>query len=1576
VSSFAAPESPAASLEPPPPAAWLPSWRGAASEPQAMAAAGDDARDGGASAPAGGSTALAWPRGSGPPQPLPHPAPLLALAWRPPAPRRVLLSFAQDGVARLWGSAPAAAGCAPRALAPAARPRLALLLSLPPSPARDVAGPPCWCGIDALAAPAEGGAVGLWSLWGLDAAPPAAAPRAALAARAAPGFLPPRAAAAGGARLLLRLVPADVSAPARAWGLGDDGRAWAAEAALWPAAAPPPPQPARAPLPMPGHAAEVVALAAPPDADGEALLASADAAGGARLWLASPDGALRAAGALLGDEAESCDGYVALLAATAPSVFAFALGAPGGVQALQAFSLRGGRRRATLLQAAGIAALAALPGGPGGEDCGGRLAALLRGGGEVRCWALAASRAGGVEASPMAAVLLSRPAALLAAPPAAPRGPSLFATVEVEAPRAVRLWSAELADGDGDGDGELICLLPMGPGDSDCPLLLALAPGAHLAAACAGGGAPLLLYSASPALGGRWRSEPLPQPATQPPPPRAAAWLAGGAAPPLLAAAFADGSLLLYCRCGGGGGFSALARLPPPPPPAAAAAALAWLPGAGLVLARGAEVVGLSPLAVAGGSACTLPLLAHDAAGARPAWHPETLSELLRCGGDAAATRIVRHLAQWLEDGAPMGGAQPPLEAARPPHFLPAAEAEAGVAARAAGGAASFAPGAVMEEAMAAAPPARPFSAAEAEACAGALAAAPPRRLAAAGLPDASDGLFLLRCLDSLAKPPPPPAARALDAPAQQALLELRAAGLAGAGAAAAAAARARAAAWAAHSAAPEALLAAAAGGGGWPALSAASAPLWLPSAAALRAACEAAARAAYLSRRRAEDAAPLYCALGRYAVLSALYKSEGDRQMPAFLSRDFAGCERARQAASKNAFALLAKNRPLLASAFFSLAGAPRDAASVVLRRCGDAALAMAIARLADGGGEGDRLGPLARQLAEEELLPAAAAAADAAGQHALLWRLGRRDEAVRAVVAACACDAPLRGLAEEAAGARMLAHLARGGGGAAAEAAGALAGACARAAAAAEAARQPLLALHWLAAGGVAPARGVAARLAAAALARAAAEAGGGWREAAAEEAAALALQAPLTPLPALLEPALARWLALRSPPAPASAAAPPPPPPRLRTPGPPAPSPPASPRTPSRLSPLFPQPSLFSPAGLSATPPGSPSRNGGDAGPLRPAPIDLLRQPGELLRSAALLCGGRVLAAAALRRGLLVHAAEGSCERARLLARCAAADGPPPAPRPGPPPPWAAGGGAAGLADWRCLAAHPEAEGVLAAGGAAGAPPAAALQIWSISPDEPPSFLASLGAGAGFGPPGAGGGGGLVALCWEEGSGGGRLAAAAADGRALLWRCGGGSAPVGSLAAFPGGTAGSVAFLSPTLLLLGGSGEGGCLSLWDSLCPPRAARVALFDAHAGGLGSAAAAAAPPPLPACVVWSVGAERGDVAAFDLRAAASAGASAPLWRAPGSHGGAAGACLAAWNGWVAVGDRGGELRLLDARTGRAAQALNAHSRSSFALRGGGGALSAGVTHLLPLPHGLLSAGADGVLRLWCDSAAA
>lgn len=117
----------------------------------------------------------------------------------------------------------------------------------------------------------------------------------------------------------------------------------------------------------------------------------------------------------------------------------------------------------------------------------------------------------------------------------------------------------------------------------------------------------------------------------------------------------------------------------------------------------------------------------------------------------------------------------------------------------------------------------------------------------------------------------------------------------------------------------------------------------------------------------------------------------------------------RHKAAAAKNAYHLLGTHRYSLAAAFFVLAGAPADAATVCARSMGDPSLAVAVARLGDanasagggagaggGGGESADVGPSVTALLDSELLPAAAAAGDAWMAHALCWRAGRTRDAV----------------------------------------------------------------------------------------------------------------------------------------------------------------------------------------------------------------------------------------------------------------------------------------------------------------------------------------------------------------------------------------------------------------------------------------------------------------------------------------------------------------------------------------------------------------------------------------------------
>ena len=117
-----------------------------------------------------------------------------------------------------------------------------------------------------------------------------------------------------------------------------------------------------------------------------------------------------------------------------------------------------------------------------------------------------------------------------------------------------------------------------------------------------------------------------------------------------------------------------------------------------------------------------------------------------------------------------------------------------------------------------------------------------------------------------------------------------------------------------------------------------------------LRRLVDTAARAEFAATRDPGGENPcalLYAALGRTSVLAGLFKAARDTRLAEFLSRNFAE-DRHREAALKNAYALMSKHRHAFAATFFVLAGEHADAAALVWRRLGDLSLAVTVARLA----------------------------------------------------------------------------------------------------------------------------------------------------------------------------------------------------------------------------------------------------------------------------------------------------------------------------------------------------------------------------------------------------------------------------------------------------------------------------------------------------------------------------------------------------------------------------------------------------------------------------------------------------
>ena len=116
-----------------------------------------------------------------------------------------------------------------------------------------------------------------------------------------------------------------------------------------------------------------------------------------------------------------------------------------------------------------------------------------------------------------------------------------------------------------------------------------------------------------------------------------------------------------------------------------------------------------------------------------------------------------------------------------------------------------------------------------------------------------------------------------------------------------------------------------------------------------LRELIEKCAKGEFAKTKNADDCALLFVVVDRVNVLAGLYKATQNKPLYEFMCRDFTET-RHREAALKNAYALLSKHRYVFAAAFFILGGRPLDAASIVWKRERDVHLTLVIARLATG--------------------------------------------------------------------------------------------------------------------------------------------------------------------------------------------------------------------------------------------------------------------------------------------------------------------------------------------------------------------------------------------------------------------------------------------------------------------------------------------------------------------------------------------------------------------------------------------------------------------------------------------------
>ncbi|KAG0704335.1 RAVE protein 1 C terminal-domain-containing protein [Suillus ampliporus] len=184
---------------------------------------------------------------------------------------------------------------------------------------------------------------------------------------------------------------------------------------------------------------------------------------------------------------------------------------------------------------------------------------------------------------------------------------------------------------------------------------------------------------------------------------------------------------------------------------------------------------------------------------------------------------------------------------------------------------------------------------------------------------------------------------------------------------------------------------------------------IWLNSAESLRAHMEVIARNEYMAGDNRDPTACslFYFALGKVKLVHGLWKQAAWNKEQAimlkFLANDFTQPKR-KTAALKNAYALLGKQRFEYAAAFFLLGGSLKDAVNVCLRHLSDFQLAVALARVVEGGSEG----PVLRDILHNTVIPTAFREGNRWLGSWAFWILNRRDFAVRILVT------PLRDIAD----------------------------------------------------------------------------------------------------------------------------------------------------------------------------------------------------------------------------------------------------------------------------------------------------------------------------------------------------------------------------------------------------------------------------------------------------------------------------------------------------------------------------------------------------------------------------------
>ncbi|KAH6579008.1 hypothetical protein BASA61_010537 [Batrachochytrium salamandrivorans] len=176
---------------------------------------------------------------------------------------------------------------------------------------------------------------------------------------------------------------------------------------------------------------------------------------------------------------------------------------------------------------------------------------------------------------------------------------------------------------------------------------------------------------------------------------------------------------------------------------------------------------------------------------------------------------------------------------------------------------------------------------------------------------------------------------------------------------------------------------------------------IWIRDPAILKQQFEAIARNQFLGRDDSRDPVAcslFYLALKKKTVLLGLWRLSNSHpeqaSMLKFLANNFEE-DRWRNAALKNAFALLGKQRYEYAAAFFLLAGKLKDAVSVCLKHLNDIQLAITIVRIYEG-----EEGPVFIDLLSTTLLPDAIANGDRWLVFMMFYMLKRLDLAFYAIV------------------------------------------------------------------------------------------------------------------------------------------------------------------------------------------------------------------------------------------------------------------------------------------------------------------------------------------------------------------------------------------------------------------------------------------------------------------------------------------------------------------------------------------------------------------------------------------------